>query len=65
MIINKRQKFCLLLFQTIWTVNKYFDAFFDNDEHNTEFSSTKVWFTDQASQALEVENNVNLALIIG
>ena len=32
---------------------------------NTEFSSTEVWFTDQASQALEVEDNVNLALIIG
>ena len=32
---------------------------------NTEFSSTEVWFTYQASQALEVEDNVNLALIIG
>ena len=32
---------------------------------NTEFSSTEVWFTYQASQALEVEDNVDLALIIG
>ena len=27
---------------------------------NTEF-----WFTDQASKALEIEDNVNLTLIIG
>ena len=32
---------------------------------NTEFSSVKVWFTDQASKALEIEDNVNLTLIIG
>ena len=31
---------------------------------NTEFSSVQVWFTDQASQALEIEDNVNLTLII-
>ena len=32
---------------------------------NTEFSSVEVWFTDQSSKALEVEDNVNLTLIIG
>ena len=32
---------------------------------NTEFSSVKVWFTDQATKALEIEDNVNLTLIIG
>ena len=32
---------------------------------NTEFSSPKVWFTDQSSKALENEDNVNLVLIIG
>ena len=32
---------------------------------NTEFSSVEVWFTDQASKALEIEDNVNLMLIIG
>ena len=31
---------------------------------NTEFSFVEVWFTDQASKALEIEDNVNLALII-
>ena len=30
---------------------------------NTEFSSAELWFTDQASKALE--DNVNLTLIIG
>ena len=32
---------------------------------NTEFSSVEVWFTDQASKALEIEDSVNLTLIIG
>ena len=32
---------------------------------NTEFSSVEVWFTDQSSKALEIEENVNLTLIIG
>ena len=32
---------------------------------NTEFSSVKVWFTDQASKGLGIEDNINLPLIIG
>ena len=32
---------------------------------NTEFSFVEVWFTDQASKALEIEDNVNLTLTIG
>ena len=32
---------------------------------NTEFSFVEVWFTNQASKALEIEDNVNLTLIIG
>ena len=32
---------------------------------NTEFSFVEVWFTDQASKALEIEDNVILTLIIG
>ena len=31
---------------------------------NTEFSFVEVWFTDQASKDLEIEDNVNLTLII-
>ena len=31
---------------------------------NTEFCFVEVWFTDQVSKALEVEDNVNLTLII-
>ena len=30
-----------------------------------EFSSVEVWFTDQSSKAIQIENNVNLTLIIG
>ena len=32
---------------------------------NTEFSFVEVWFTDQFSKALEIEDNVNLTIIIG
>ena len=32
---------------------------------NTEFSSIELWFTDQNSKQLEIENDVNKALIIG
>ena len=35
------------------------------DTFNTEFSFAEVWFTDQTSKALEIEDNVNLILIIG
>ena len=32
---------------------------------NTEFSFVEVWFTNQISKSLEIEDNVNLTLIIG
>ena len=32
---------------------------------NTEFSHIEIWFTDQFSKALEIEDNINLTLIIG
>ena len=31
---------------------------------NTQFSSVEVWFTEQSSKALEIEDNVSLTLII-
>ena len=35
------------------------------DTTNKEFSSIEVWFTDQNSEPLEIEDKVNLTLIIG
>ena len=32
---------------------------------NREFSSIEVWFSDQNSEPLEIEDNVNMTLIIG
>ena len=32
---------------------------------NTEFSFVEVWFTDQATKALENEDNVNFTRVIG
>ena len=31
---------------------------------NTDFSEIEIWFTDQNNNALEIENNVNISLII-
>ena len=31
----------------------------------TGFSFIEVWFTDQISKVLEIEDNVNLTLVIG
>ena len=53
--------------------NKLFGQLINNSPHfltmmetvNTEFSSVEVWFTHQASKALEIEDNANLKLIIG
>ena len=32
---------------------------------NAEFQSIQVWFTDQNNKPLEIEDNANIALIIG
>ena len=79
MIINTHQKFYSLLFQTntkllfTFVPNKQIGQLINISPHsltmmnivNTEFSSVEVWFTDQVSKALEIEDNVNLTLIIG
>ena len=53
--------------------NKTFGQLIDISPHaftmmntvNTEFTYVEVWFRDQSSKALEIEDNVNLTLIIG
>ena len=53
--------------------NKQFGQLIDISPHslmmlntvNSEFSYVEVWSIDQASKALEIEDNVNLTLIIG
>ena len=53
--------------------NKWFGQLINISPHflttmntvNTEFSFVEVWFTNQASKVLEIEDNVNLTLIIG
>ena len=45
-------------------INISLHAFTMMNTVNTEFSYVEVWFTGQASKALEIEDNVNLTLII-
>ena len=56
-----------------FVLNKQFGQLINLSSHyltvmntiNTEFSFVEAWYTDQASKALEIEDNVNLTLIIG
>ena len=53
--------------------NKQFGQLINISQHsltmleitNTEFSSIEVWFTDQNSKTLEIEDSVNMTLVIG
>ena len=68
MITSTHQKFYL-----VFVPNKQFGQLINISPYsltmmntvNTEFSFAEVWFTDQASKALEIEDNFNLTLIIG
>ena len=54
-------------------INKQFGQLINISPHsltmmntvNTEFYLVEVWFTNQTSKALEIEDNVNLTLTIG
>ena len=46
-------------------INISLHAFAMMNTVNTESSSVEVWFTDQNSKALKIEDNANLTLIIG
>ena len=67
MIGNKIQESCTLLFQInhlvslleISPTNHIFLKTF-----NSEFQDIEVWFTDQNSQPLEIEDRINLTLVI-
>ena len=68
MITNTHQKFYLVLFQ----INKFGQLINISPNTltmmngvNTEFSGIEVWFTDQFSKPLEIEDTVNWTLIIG
>ena len=66
MIISTHQKFYLVLFpkkQFEQLINISPNSLTMMNTVNTEFSFVEVWFTDQASKALEIEVNVTLTLI--
>ena len=69
---------CILVnnsYQVLFTLvlNKQFGQLITNTPHsptmlktiNAEFSFIEIWFTDQNNRPLEIEDNVNIALIIG
>ena len=67
MIINTHQKFYLVLFQISnlgQLINNSPNTLKMMNTVNTEFPFVEVWFRDQVSKALEIEDDVNLALII-
>ena len=71
LVINKYEQASKVFFTFV--LNKQFGQLINIASHplimlnttNTDFSSIEVWFTDQNSEPLEIEDNVNLTLIIG
>ena len=67
MIINKVQEYYTLLFQ-----NKTFGSLLEISPtnhiflkiFNSEYDEIIVWFTDQNSQPLEIEDRINLTMVI-
>ena len=63
---NYQQASKVLLYQT----NNLFNTIVRHsltvlNTRNTEFSSIEIWFPDQNSKPLEIEDNFNITLIIG
>ena len=71
LVNNNYQQTSKVLFTFV--TNKQFGQLINISPHsltmlgiaNTEFSFIEVWFTDQITELLEIEDNVNLTLIIG
>ena len=71
LVNNNYQQASKVLFTFV--PNKQFGQLINIEPHsltmlsttNTEFSFIDVWFTDQNSEPLKIEDNVNLTLIIG
>ena len=67
MIINITQKSCIH-----FVLNKSFGQLLDIlsqnciflNTFNSEFLFIEVWFTDQNSKPLEIEDNINITLVI-
>ena len=67
MIINKIREYHIRLFQINLLVAYY--KFFQQiisflKTFNSEYDEIKVWFTDQNSQSLEIEDEINLTMVI-
>ena len=66
MTINKIQEFCIHLFLINRLVNHkiFLINFFLKTAFNTEFSYIEIWFTDENSKPLEIEDKINISLVI-
>ena len=71
LVNNNYQQISKVLFTFV--LNKQFGQLINITTHSlimlnttsTEFSSIEAWFTDQNSEPLEIEGNVNITLIVG
>ena len=65
MIINKNLVSFVPNKQFVQLINISQNTLMMMNTVTTEFSFVEVWFTDQVSKPLEIEDNTNLTLIIG
>ena len=71
LVNNSYQQAAIVLFTFV--TNKHYGQLISIAPHSlifsktmdTGFSEIEIWFTDQNNNALEIEDNVNIALIIG
>ena len=59
MITSKIQEYCIPLKFEISSIKHIFLKTF-----NSEFQEIRVWFTDQNSRPLEIEDRINLTMLI-
>ena len=59
MVISKIQEYYIHLFHLV-----VYYKFHLQTRSNSEFQEIKIWFTDETSKPLEVEDKINLTLII-
>ena len=72
MIINKIQEYYIRIIYITYVPNKPFGSILEISPANhiflktsdSEYDEIIVWFTDQNSQALEIEDRINLTMVV-
>ena len=56
--------FCSIIYICKSIIKYFTQEFFISKSFNSEFSCIEVWFTDQISHPLDIEDKINISLVI-